>query len=161
MRIAGESHIIQVQQMIARTFLAGACLAFLSAASLAQVTGAAAANGCINIAPPNDRVSASGRLTLQLFPGPPNYESIAAGDAEERTFILELPAATCVDDGGEFAEPEQRFVTVHVSSRRPALMSVLEAAVGQRVTVRGEAFGSHTGHHHAPLVILVESVSVD
>ena len=46
------------------------------------------------------------------------------------------------------------------SSRIPALLDVLNAAVGRRVTVRGEAFGAHTGHHRAPLVLFAEEVTV-
>jgi hypothetical protein len=127
----------------------------------AQVTGSQAANGCINIADDHSRVTASGRLTLQLFAGPPNYESIAGGDAEERTYILELPGATCIVDGGDFGDPSVRFVTVHVSTAEDALLGVLAAAVGRRVTVSGEGFGSRTGHHHAPLVILADRVVVE
>ena len=127
----------------------------------AQVTGPQTSAGCISVAPPEARVTVSGSLTLQHFPGPPNYESIAEGDAEERTFIVELPRASCIDDGGDFADPSQQFMTVHVSATQEELMAVLRASVGRHVTVSGEGFASHTGRHHAPLVILADRVSVD
>ena len=128
--------------------------------SLAQVSGPRASGGCIDVSATDAEVSVQGRLTRQIFPGPPNYESIAAGDAEERIFIVELPGEVCVDDGGDFADPSERFITVHVSSSDQVLMDVLGAAVGRRVTVVGNGFASHTGHHHAPLVVLASQVTV-
>ncbi len=101
----------------------------------------------------------SGVLTVQLFAGPPNYESIAKGDAEERAFILELPRRMCANDG-EFIAPTVLFDRVHISAADDAILSVLKAAVGRTVTIRGEAFGAHTGHHHAPLVLLADQVTV-
>ena len=106
----------------------------------------------------DSRVTVSGRLTTQLFAGPPNFESIAQGDAEERAFILELPSRLCANDG-DFIEPTESFDRVHLNGAEAAISAVLNSVVGRNVTVRGEAFGSHTGHHHAPLVMLVEEVT--
>ncbi|OSZ71930.1 hypothetical protein CAP39_00620 [Sphingomonas sp. IBVSS1] len=101
----------------------------------------------------------TGLLTVQLFAGPPNYESIAKGDAEEQALILELPKRICAYDG-DFIESKDSFDRVHVSSMKPGLLKVLNAAVGRKVTVRGEAFGAQTGHHHAPLVLMADTVTV-
>lgn len=129
--------------------------------AVAQVRGFTTSAGCISVANSTSRVTVSGRLTLQLFPGPPNYESIASGDAEESTFIVELPYAVCIDDGGDFADPSERFVTVHVSGNEDVFLNVLRAAVGRKVIVEGEGFASHTGHHHAPLVVLADRITVE
>jgi len=117
------------------------------------------AEACLDISEANSKVTFTGKLTTQLFAGPPNYESIADGDAEERAFILELQARQCANDGGQFLEQDQSFDRVHLSSMEPALLRILSAAVGRDVTVTGEAFGSHTGHHHAPVVMMVEQVA--
>lgn len=147
--------------MNARILVASMLLVFTpQPVSIAQVNGPSTSEGCINVVDPNAKVSVSGRLTLQLFPGAPNFESIAAGDAEERTFIVELPAETCIDDGGEFADPADKFVTVQVSGA-DRLSTVLKAAVGKKVRIEGEGFPSHTGHHHAPLVVIADRVSVE
>ena len=127
----------------------------------AQVAGLQTSAGCISVADPQARVTVSGNLKLQIFPGPPNYESVAGGDEEERTFIIELPRTACIKDGGDFADPSQRFMAVHVSANEERLMAVLRASVGRHVTVSGEGFAAHTGHHHAPLVVLADRVSVD
>lgn len=133
-----------------------------SLALLAAETPAMAADEqqtCINLTKAGARATVSGVLTVQLFAGPPNYESIARGDAEERAFVLELPRRLCADDG-EFIRPNTHFDRVHVSASDEAILSVLKAAVGRTVTVRGEAFGAHTGHHHAPLVLMADQVTV-
>ena len=129
--------------------------------AIAQVTGTQTSEVCISVADPKSKVSVSGRLTLQLFPGAPNFESIAAGDVEEQTFIVELPHAACIDDGGDFADPAEKFVTVQVSGAQDRLSAVLKAAVGRKVIIEGEGFASHTGHHHAPLVVIADRVSVE
>lgn len=129
--------------------------------AFAQVTGRKAPSGCVSVVDAQSRVSVTGRLTLQLFPGAPNFESIAGGDAEEQTFIVELPYAACIDDGGDFADSEKKFVTVQVSGAQAKLSSVLKAAIGRRVIVEGEGFAAHTGHHHAPLVLIADRVSVE
>ena len=105
------------------------------------------------------KISVAGRLVSQLFAGPPNFESIAQGDAEERTLILELPSRICATDG-EFIQPNEYFDRIQLSSSDPAILGVLNSAVGHEINVTGEGFGAHTGHHHAPLVMLVEEVSV-
>lgn len=115
---------------------------------------------CLDLANPKNEVGFTGMLTTQLFAGPPNYESIAAGDAEERAFILELPNRLCASDGGLFLDPENTFDRVHVSSSDPSLIPVFSAAIGKQVTVRGEAFGAHTGHHHAPIVVIATEILV-
>jgi hypothetical protein len=139
--------------------LALACLIHPQVAS-SQVTGATSSSGCINVSSANAIVTVSGRLTLQLFAGRPNFTSIANGDAEVRSFIIELPTSVCIDDGGDFADPSVRVVTVHVSSSDDQVMRILHEAVGKNVVVTGEGFAADNGNHNAPLVILADSVTV-
>jgi hypothetical protein len=96
---------------------------------------------CLDLNKSHAVAEVSGVLTLQLFAGPPNYESVAKGDVEEKALILELPRLTCADDG-EYDSSSVTFDRVHVSSSVPALLDVLNAAIGRQVTVRGEAFGA-------------------
>lgn len=144
-----------------KTAAVGTFVLALAQPAVAQVEGPITPAGCISVARPQTRISVSGRLTLQSFPGSPNYESIAAGDAEERTFIVELPRAICIDDDGAFADPSEQFGTVQVSATQRELLPVLRASVGRRVTVNGEGFASHTGHHHAPLIVLADRITVE
>jgi hypothetical protein len=114
---------------------------------------------CIDLTKAGGKAMLSGILTVQLFAGPPNYESIPRGDAEERAFILELPRRLCASHG-EFISATTAFDRVHVSASDDAILGVLKAAVGRTVIVRGEAFGAHTERHHAPLVLMADQVSV-
>ena len=114
---------------------------------------------CVDVSKADTRLSLRGTLRQQLFAGPPNFESIANGDEERRTFILELPASICLNDGGAFADPSERVVTVHVGIAAPEVGPLLTALVGHVIEVEGEAFPSQTGHHNAPLVLLADRVS--
>jgi len=67
--------------------------------------GAKTPGGCIDLSDDELKVTAEGRLSDQLFAGPPNYARIAGGDAEERALILELLQSACLVDGRSFAEP--------------------------------------------------------
>jgi len=117
------------------------------------------AQRCVNATRPDALVTVAGRLTLQSFPGPPNYESVAQGDVEEQVFIMDLPRRICLEDG-EFADGSERFDRVQIDAMEPALRRALEHAVGKNVTVAGRAVGAHTGHHHAPMVLFAGSVVV-
>ncbi|MEA3031526.1 MAG: hypothetical protein QOJ53_592 [Sphingomonadales bacterium] len=124
-------------------------------------TGLLTARGCIDLRGPGSEVSLRGRLTLETFPGPPNYESVRRGDAAEHAYILEMERDICIDDGGEFADPEERFRHVQLYSARRPQRQLLSAARGQWVRVRGAGFGAHTGHHHASLVVDVRALRIE
>lgn len=135
-------------------------LAIFALAAATFGSGAAAQpQSCIDLRKSDAKATVSGKLTSRMFAGPPNYESIAKGDAKEGALILELPRPMCANDG-EFIDGSTKFDRVHVSSSIPALLTVLNAAVGRQVTIRGEAFGAHTGHHRAPLVLFADQVTV-
>jgi len=114
---------------------------------------------CVDASRADALVTLAGKLTLQSFAGPPNYESIAQGDAEEQALILELPRRICLDDG-EFADGSERFDRVHIHAMEPDLLRTLRQSIGQEVTVAGRAMGAHTAHHRAPLVLFAGAVEV-
>ena len=134
-------------------------LAFAACLMAAASTSNAANAACMSLKKAHATATISGTLTVQSFPGPPNYESVANGDAEEKALILKLAKPTCAEDG-QSIDASTKFARVHVSSHIPALLDVLNAAVGRHVTVHGEAFGAETGHHHAPLVLFADEVIV-
>lgn len=132
----------------------------LSASAGAQLTGPQTPARCLDLRGGGPGLSAEGRLSVRHFAGPPHYESIAAGDAVRRVFVLELPAAACIDDGGEFADSSERFAIVHLTSGDERVLAALRGALGRRISVTGEGFASNNGLHHAPLVLMVASVTV-
>ncbi len=139
--------------------LAGAVVA-LAAQAHGQIKGPVTPAGCL-VLEASSRVEARGRLSVREFPGPPNFESVAAGDRAERTYLLTLPKPVCLDDGkAGFADPAARFDIVHVSVGDERLWPRLRAALGKTVVVTGEGFAAFDGHHHAPLVVLADKVEV-
>ena len=131
-----------------------------SASVSSQLRGSNTAAGCIKVQGANATVSAQGRLTLRHMPGPPNFESIRSGDEDRMTFILVLPETVCIDDGGDFAEPQERFKTVHVWSLDPAIRRKLRHSVGKVVRVTGEGYAQNNALHYAPLVLEAKKVRV-
>jgi hypothetical protein len=126
---------------VRRTFIVFAV--FCVSASPPAV-GAGKPHVCLDLKKPHAAVTVTGTLTKQLFPGPPNYESVAKDDAEEKALILELPARMCADDG-EFIESSATFDRVHVSSSIPALLDVLNAAVGRASLSMAKPLGRTRG----------------
>lgn len=101
-----------------------------------------------------------GALIERHFPGPPNYESVARGDVDERAFIVELGSPVCVEaEPGEEAPeaPLSGVCSVHVYSTDIDLGRF----VGKRLVIRGRIFEAFTGHHHAPVVLEVTSVRAE
>jgi Domain of unknown function (DUF4431) len=100
-----------------------------------------------------DRLSFQGTLSHQIFPGAPNFEDVRKGDAREPAYILTLDA-----DAGESFD---RIQLLPDDARAdPTLSRTLRRLVGKRVSVQGaSAFGAHTGHHHAPLLVSVENIT--
>lgn len=137
----------------------GVMLALIPVAASGQTLQPLNAKGCLDATEAGATVTVAGRLTEHLFAAPPNYASIAQGDAEEKAFILELPRRICFADG-EFADGSEQFDRVHVSAVDEGLRRVLRASVGRDVVLMGEAMGSHTGHHHAPMVLFARSIRV-
>jgi hypothetical protein len=126
---------------------------------------AASANAaCIDLKQTSS-VSFEGVLSYHIFAGPPNYADVRKGDTPEPAYILALNAPICAT-GDEFLNPQQSFDKIQVYPAETdgaghALWRDLRHLVGKRVSVQGKsAFGAHTGHHHAPLVLPIIRIAV-
>jgi hypothetical protein len=107
--------------------------------------------GCFSY---RDTVAIRGVLRREIHPGRPNYESVASGDEAETGFYLHLPVPACTRDGTDDwmearLDTVNRVQLVLDSVGYAALRPYLE----DTVAVRGTIFSSHTGHHHAPLLL--------
>jgi hypothetical protein len=119
------------------------------------------ARGCIDIAGEEGGVVLEGRLEKHVYPGPPNYADVRRGDSPEDAYILVLDRSICIEDGGDFADPAERFVRVHLYTTTDANWRRLRDGVGRRVHVEGSGFAAQTGHHRAPLVVDVNEIRVE
>ena len=118
-----------------------------------QPADPSAHGGCLAYGP--DTVTLSGTLERRTYPGRPNYESVARGDEAETGFYLALPRSVCVSRSlDEINQPTVGVSRVQLVLNRPAYAR-LRPYLMKRVTVRGTLFHSHTGHHHAELLLHV------
>jgi len=118
-------------------------------ASVGVLLAQAASGACLNYEP--QLVTVAGTVVVKVFPGPPNYESVAAGDAPERTYILQLAEPICVSGqdllkNGPVADLRELQLVL------PADAQFVPTA---RVRVRGTLFGRQTGHHRTPVLMHV------
>jgi hypothetical protein len=104
----------------------------------------------------NGTIRVQGTLTQQTFPGPPNYESIETGDQAETYWLVVLDGSACVaadpaDDTGlspAVATLERIQLVVTLDQCRD-----YADRIGHHVSVSGQLFGAHTGHHRTPVLL--------
>lgn len=113
------------------------------------------------------RPTFQGRLTHQVFPGPPNYEDVRKGDAPEPGYILTLSPGRCLKAAGDdlFELPPTTIERIQIipdfesSAHNKALD--LRRFIGREVSVTGrDGFVAHTAHHRAPVVITLVSIEI-
>jgi hypothetical protein len=143
--------------MLRKLMLSSACV-FMWTMGVTCAADAA----CIDVKQ-TDRLSFQGTLSHQIFPGPLNFEDVRKGDAREPAYILTLDAPACAV-GDDFLNASESFDRIQLlpddARPDPALSRTLRRLVGKRVSVQGaSAFGAHTGHHHAPLLVSVEKIT--
>src|SRR5262245_45678046 len=102
-------------------------------------------------------VSLSGVIVRETHPGRPNYESIANGDEPETIWVLKLKKAICVlaSDDINVKEKNEKEIQLVLEAEQYRRYRRL---LGQRVTVSGALFHSHTGHHHKTLLLKTDDI---
>jgi hypothetical protein len=100
-------------------------------------------------------VMLTGRLERRTYPGRPNYESIERGDEPETGFYLNLSRQICTvgDRSSRDGYPQLQRVTLVQLVLNEAGYKKLRPLLGRTVRLQGTLFASHTGHHHAPLLL--------
>jgi hypothetical protein len=101
----------------------------------------------------SNTVTLNGTLSRKMFPGPPNYQSIAGGDREEYFFFLTLASPICVSPGQDSMERgvsrakilQLIFVGGGIPSRR--------GQPGNDVTCTGKIWPRETAHHHSRILL--------
>jgi hypothetical protein len=120
----------------------------------------AAHGACLDLAARDDRQTLEGNLTFQVFGGPPYNGGVNKGDTPEPTYILKLDSPVCAtgDDSLDANEQVDRVQIFPADDR--GLFDSLRRLVGRKVRVEGKsAFGAHTGHHHAPLLLPITGIA--
>ena len=107
-------------------------------------------------------VELTGVAESRMFPGPPNYESIAHDDQPEYAIILELRKKTCFSGkhrDGALTEPlwVDKIHIVNLKGKKP----IAPKDLSKILRVRGRAFVAATGHHRTPVLLDLESYRVE
>ncbi|WP_394781466.1 DUF4431 domain-containing protein [Undibacterium sp.] len=102
------------------------------------------------------RVTLTGKLHRQTFPGAPNFESIKDGDAAETGFYLTLAQPVCTVEDAEREESGFASVKEVQLVLDQALYDVLRPKLGQQVSLSGQLFAGFTGHHHTDVLLTVD-----
>jgi hypothetical protein len=111
-------------------------------------------------------VELEGILDLQVFPGPPNYESIKSGDEIERHFYLKLTSPIDVlpkgkHPGVENVEEERnvRILQLAIDGENDELWARFrKVGKGSHVKILGTLFHRFTAHHHSRVLLSVKSM---
>jgi hypothetical protein len=117
-----------------------------------------AAKTCLKYGP--TVVSLTGTLRSQVFPGPPNYESIKKGDRKETAIILTLGESICTtgDDPQGLDLPETDVREIQLVVMKNAHWKIIRRLTGRRAKVTGTLFHAHTGHHRTKVLIDVSNI---
>jgi hypothetical protein len=94
-----------------------------------------------------ERVRAVGVLSVEVFPGRPNYESIKNGDAADTEWILTV----AVDNQKEKFQLE-------IDYQARDLIATLRRAVGKKLIVDGVIWQANLGTEHTPFIIRVKTI---
>ena len=116
---------------------------------LTALTGSAASAECLKANALDQR--AAGKLVSVRI-------AIPAYALKEQAYILQLRAPACLEGTDDYDKVE-KSQRIHVFSMDDAMRKRMRGLVGKNVRVTGNAFGEHTAHHHAPIVMSVSTIN--
>jgi Domain of unknown function (DUF4431) len=128
----------------------------LSVLSITPATGTA--RPCLSFEPAVESIN--GRLVRKTFAGPPNYESVKAGDQAETGWYVALAQPVCFtgtpgDEANGKDVAEVKLVQLVLTQDEYKTHAAL---VGKNVKVTGTFFAWQTGHHHTPVLLHVTTL---
>jgi hypothetical protein len=101
-------------------------------------------------------VTLTGKVEFKIFYGPPNYGENPETDSRETQAILLLSEPICVHaNPGNTEESEQNQTEVTLV---PYNNENLEDYMEKEIIVQGTLYHAHTGHHHTPVLMEIESI---
>lgn len=112
------------------------------------LVGPAASADCLKANTPGQR--AEGRLVSVRI-------TIPVYALKEQAYILQLRTPACLEGTDDYDKVDKAG-RIHVFSTDDAMRKRLRSLVGKNVRVTGDAFGEHTAHHHAPIVLNISAI---
>ena len=113
-------------------------------------------------------VKMEGTIKDEVFPGEPNYKSVAKGDVREVYWILELREPVNVAEDPGYPVPDENSPQLNVREMQLNLDVYLNANynaykqfLGKRVVVTGELSQGFTVHHKTAIVMWVRDIRLE
>ena len=109
----------------------------------------------------SDNVELVGTIYSKVFAGPPNYESVKAGDEKEIATILKLKTAICTrseGDANSFSVAESNVRRIQLVIGEAEFWRAIRQNRGRSFRVKGSLFHSHTGHHRTRVLLTVSDL---
>jgi hypothetical protein len=102
-----------------------------------------------------------GTIKEEVYPGRPNFESLAKGDEPEWCLILHLDKPICLKGrpGDEIERDRKNVKKLHLVFLRGNYQNS-KKMLNKRVTVTGKMSGAFTAHHHAEVLIDVDQMKL-
>ncbi len=132
-----------------------AAIAAIAVLTLAGVTAGAQQPACLSYEP--QPVSIVGRLDLRLFPGPPHFKSVEAGDFPDPVWMLTPKSPVCLDaiPGDTWSIAQSRIEAIQIQAR----VAMSPDMNGRTVHVEGTLYRPRTGHARTAIVMRATSVA--
>lgn len=135
----------------------------MSVVGFSPARGAEGSQPCLSYEPAT--VTLKGTVSRKTFSGPPNYESVEAGDQPETYWVLRLTKPLCVkgkgDDGQDpDDQPESGVADIQLNLNEDQYAKYRNL-VGKEVTVTGSLSHAFTGHHHTAVLLTVTEMKVE
>ena len=103
-------------------------------------------------------ITISGVTSIEVYPGPPNYESIDSGDRAEENWFVTLEKPMCFSRDQDFMNSE---VTIN---KLQLLLYKIKGKItlkeGKKYQFTGITVPSHTGHHRTKVMLEVKTIEV-
>ena len=99
-------------------------------------------------------INASGNILLKQFYGPPNYGETPEIDKIESYYVLQLNEPITFTRG-YITETVEEIQLIIIDNKN------IELNISWNYIVTGNAFFAETGHHHTPIIIIVNMIIRD
>lgn len=108
-----------------------------------------------------EKVTLTGTIERQTFPGRPGYESIKNGDEIERGWYLRISTPRNVEKRSQDSDPntetEHNVEVLQLAWESEGVEKIIVRSVGKLVSLSGHLFHASNGHHHSRVLMWVDA----
>jgi len=108
-----------------------------------------------------EKVTLTGTVEKQTFPGRPGYESIKNGDEIERGWYLRLSTPLNIEKSNQDSDPntetERNVKILQLAWESEAVEKMVVRSIGKTVSLSGHLFHASNGHHHSRVLMWVDA----